>query len=147
MDIERPLKERGRRDAATMGRRLTERGVSVDKLISSPAVRAAMTAELIADELGYPRSEITVDATIYGATDDELLGVIVGLSDDWEHVILIGHNPSLTDLANRLAPFHPVDLPTCGVIGLTYDVDRWGQVAGAVVGQLWFDYPKNPRGV
>ena len=142
-DVERPLKKRGKRDASLMGRRLAERDMFADVLISSPATRALRTAELIADELGYQRSEIVVGSMIYGARDDELLDVIAALSDDWDRVMIVGHNPDLTDLGNRLAPFQTANLPTCGVIELTYDVESWVQVLRAEACRVWFDYPKS----
>jgi phosphohistidine phosphatase len=141
-DIERPLRKRGKRDAALMGQRLAERGAFADVLISSPATRALATAELIADELGYRQQDIVVDPLIYGTTDAELLDLIAGLNDAWESVILVGHNPDLTDLATRLAPLQTANLPTCGVVELTYDIESWMQVTETEVRQVWFDYPK-----
>src|SRR6516164_4541044 len=75
-DKERPLNERGRRDAPRMGERLAKRGVKPDIIVSSPAVRALTTAELIARELDYDLRDIAVDKRLYSASADDLLAVI-----------------------------------------------------------------------
>jgi len=144
-DLERPLKKRGRRDAPMMGRRLAERGSCADAIITSPAVRALATADLIADELGHPRSDIEVCQGMYRASDDELLDIIHGLDDAWDRVILIGHNPDMTDLVNRLAPFQIESLPTCGIVELGYDIDSWTQVGSVEAVEAYVDYPRSPK--
>ncbi len=95
-----------------MGKRLTDRGVQPDLLVSSPALRALTTAQLIADELGYKRKDIVVDERLYASSPDNLLAVICALDDRLDRVMLFGHNPEFTDLAHRLSSTI-IEMPTC----------------------------------
>ncbi len=145
VDRDRPLNGRGRRDAPEMGRRLAARDVAPDVLVTSPARRARKTARKIADALGYPRDGILEEETVYEASLPDLLAVVRGLDPDWDEVLLVGHNPGLTDLANFLLPGRPfVNLPTCGVACVDLPVDGWDE-AGEGAGRLVFhDAPRLP---
>ena len=78
-DRDRPLDDRGKQDAPMMGKRLAKRDVKPDLLVSSPALRALTTAQLIAGELGYKRKDIVVDDRLYASSPDDLLAVIRAL--------------------------------------------------------------------
>src|SRR5262245_44557478 len=98
-DRERPLNDRGRRDAPKMGKRLAKRDAVPDLILSSPAVRALETAEIIAEKLDYRRKDIVVVDRLYGVAADDLLALIQKLDDKLQRVMLFGHNPGLTELA------------------------------------------------
>src|SRR5213593_2985207 len=83
-DRERPLDARGRRDAPRMGKHLAKRDVKPDSIVSSPALRALTTAQLIADEIGYERRHIVVDDRLYASSADDLLVVIRALDKKLE---------------------------------------------------------------
>src|SRR5437762_9041010 len=102
-DKDRPLNNRGKRDAPKMGERLAKRGAKPDLILSSPAKRALKTAEIIAKKLDYKRKDIVVDDRLYAVKPDDLLGVIRKLGDKLERVMVFGHNPELTELAHRLS--------------------------------------------
>jgi phosphohistidine phosphatase len=144
-DHDRPLNKRGKRDAPMMGERLREQGESPDLLVSSTAKRARKTAEVIAAAIGYPPEAIAYDPRLYLSGVDELLNVIGDLDDEKEHVMLFGHNPGLTALANRLSDAALENVPTCGVYSVELAIDRWRDV-GKHPGQLrLYDYPKRVR--
>lgn len=111
-DRDRPLAERGAHDAPMMGKRLHRRGVQPDLVISSPARRALETARLIADELHYPQQRILVDERLYPGDTAQVLEVIGELDERSRQVLLVAHNPGLSELAHRFAP-HITHLPTC----------------------------------
>lgn len=138
----RPLNKRGKRDAPVMGERLAERGVEVDRVISSPATRALATAEFITEEIGHPWDEIIVDERLYHTDSFEMLEVIQGLDDYLDCVMCFGHNPGLTDLVNHLSPYYIDNVPTCGVVELRFDVDTWALVGEFEPTEVDFDYPK-----
>lgn len=127
-DVDRPLSERGRRDAARMGRRLAQRGFAPGLILSSPAVRALATAESIAAAINYPREAIVVEEWLYGAGIYEWFDVIQRLDDSLEWVICVGHNPGLTDVVNDLSPFQTSSVPPGGVVHIEFDTDTWVQV-------------------
>jgi phosphohistidine phosphatase len=86
-DKDRPLDDRGRRDAPEMGKRLAKRAVKPDLILSSPARRALTTAEVIAKKLDYKLKDIVVDDRLYAGGADDLLNVIRELGDESERVM------------------------------------------------------------
>ncbi|MCY0854846.1 SixA phosphatase family protein [Cupriavidus sp. D39] len=140
-DQQRPLEDRGRNDASKMGKRLTDRGVEPDLLVSSPALRALTTAQLIADEIGYKRKDIVVDERLYASSPDNLLAVICALDDRLDRVMLFGHNPEFTDLAHRLSSTI-IDMPTCAIAEFCFDAKAWADVAEIGPAKVRMDAPK-----
>ncbi|MDM0070667.1 histidine phosphatase family protein [Variovorax sp. J31P207] len=140
-DRERPLNDRGRQDAPAMGKRLCKRGVKPDLLVSSPALRALTTAQLIADEIGYQRKDIIVDERLYASSPDDLLTIICAIGDQVARVMLFGHNPEFTDLAHRLSS-EVVDMPTCAVAEFLFDAKVWADVAKVGPAKVKQDAPK-----
>lgn len=110
-----------------MGKRLSKRGVKPDLLVSSPALRALTTAQLIANEIGYQRKDIIVDERLYASSPDALLAIICAIGDQVDRVMLFGHNPEFTDLAHRLSS-EVIDMPTCAVAEFRFDVKAWADV-------------------
>ena len=143
-DFERSLNDRGKRDAPRMGKRLKERGIHADLMLSSPAQRAYSTAKRIADVMGYSKKNITTDKQIYHASEDGLLDAVQSINDNHTCVFLFGHNPGLTDFVNSLADENPhIDnVPTCGIVGFKLNVSSWKDVQWRSAKMLFFDYPK-----
>jgi phosphohistidine phosphatase len=140
-DKDRLLNDRGKRDAPKMGERLAKRHVKPDLILSSPAVRALRTAEIIARKLDYKRKDIVVDDRLYAVEADDLLDVISKVGDRFRCVMLIGHNPELTELAHRLSS-KIIDLPTCAVAEFTFDVKSWSHIGKDKPAKVVLDYPK-----
>ena len=141
-DIERPLSDRGMRDAPRAGRRLAGRQVSPGLLLSSPAERARTTAAIIAEAIGYPVAEIRLDDRVYGADVEQLLEVVWALDDRFQPVILFGHNPTVTEFVNRTAGAGIDNVPTCGIVELRFEVQHWVDCDRAKL--MHYDFPKNP---
>src|SRR5204862_7387406 len=113
-DKDRPLNDRGKRDAPKMGERLAKRGVTPDLILSSPAKRALKTAQIIAKKLDYKLADIVVDERLYATGADDLLHVIRKLGAKQKTVMLFGDNPELAVLANRLT--NKINqMPVCAV--------------------------------
>lgn len=142
-DSERPLNKRGERNAPRMGKRLATQHIRPQIIVSSPAVRALTTAKVIASALGCQASDIITDERIFHAYSDQLLDVIQNSDASLHHVMLVGHNPGLTDLVEQLAHAGISNIPTCGVVVLGFSVDRWRDVGNGTGELLLFDYPKN----
>jgi phosphohistidine phosphatase len=140
-DRDRPLTERGPLDAPTMGKRLAKRGVKLDVLLASPAARARATAELIADELGYKRSRVAFDERIYDAEPESLLEIACGLDDALSTVMLVGHNPGFSEMA-QIFTDEIGDLPTCGIAELRFSVAHWAALDAGTLASFTLDYPK-----
>ena len=144
-DKDRPLGDRGKRDAPKMGKRLAKRHVKPDLILSSPALRARSTAEIIAKKLDYERKNIVVDDRVYAGEVDDLLNVIHKLGDKLKRVMLFGHNPELTELAGRLSS-EITHMPTCAVAEFTFDAKSWSNIGKAKLSKVALDYPKRLQG-
>ncbi len=146
-DSERPLSGRGERDAARMGARLLERSIGPDLVLSSPALRARRTATLVARALDYADSEIRLDARLYLATPTEILAVVAEQADVSDCLLVVGHNPGLTELTNLLLPeLELANLPTAGTVVIDCATERWPEIRNAQRRLVYYDYPKNSTG-
>ena len=142
-DRDRPLNDRGKRDAPEMGRRLAAWGGPPDLIVSSPAARALATALVIAEAVGYPVDRIREDERIYMAGPAELLEAIHDLDDGDDRVFLFGHNPGLTDLVDALSEPALENVPTCGIVELQLAGDRWADLSRKTVRRTGFHTPKD----
>jgi len=143
-DWDRPLNKRGQRDAPDMARRLRSRRLKPDLILASPAVRALTTATIMARELKVPAASLRQDERLYLASPADLLAVVRELGGTSKHVMVFGHNPGLTECANRLSAGEHIDnLPTCGVFTATFDLADWHRLDWGSGQEAEFDYPKN----
>ncbi len=146
-DWDRPLNARGLKDAPDMGRRLRERKLKPDFLITSPAVRAASTANLIARELGLSADKVHQDERLYHAVPNMILTVIRELGATARHVMVIGHNPGMTEFADQVAVDRRIDhMPTCAVVTVSLDVREWSDLDWNCGKEVELDYPRNMDG-
>lgn len=141
-DFDRPLNNRGKKDAPAMGKRLAQRHVVPDLLLSSPAERALTTCKIIADEIQYPSGKIKTDKNLYHAEDAEILRIIQGLDNKYSCVWIFGHNPGQTDFVNLIADADIDNIPTCGVVICALDIQSWDEVNRKKGVVTFFDYPK-----
>jgi phosphohistidine phosphatase len=147
-DFNRPLNERGERDAPKMAKRFKEKEITVNAMVSSPAERALATCRVFADILGFPEGNIQTSKDLYHAGDEEILDVVRGLKDlpvGDEVVMIFGHNPGLTEFVNNLIEEDIDNIPTTGVVCCKLDVERWTDVRWACGEREFFDYPKRKK--
>jgi len=126
-DRDRPLTDKGKNDAAKVGKRLAESEVSVDVILASPAKRALATAEAIARRLDFKRKDIVQDERLCSGQVDDLLQLIQEVGGDHKRVMLVGHNPLLSELVLRLSG-KDTNLPTCAVAVLKFDTKSWAKI-------------------
>ena len=143
-DFERPLNKRGKKNAPEMGLRLASRDLKLDAIVSSPANRAITTAKAIAEQLEYTLGDIIEDESVYHASGSTLIEIINQFSETWKTVMLVGHNPGFTDLANYLKEpdYYISNVPTCGVVAIEFTTNNWGDITKHSGRMLFFDYPK-----
>ena len=143
-DWDRALNKRGQRDAPEMARRLRARKLKPDAILSSPAVRALATATIMARELKAAPSIVRQDERLYLAGPAEMLMVIRELGGDARHLMVFGHNPGITEFANRLSAGDRIDnMPTSAVFTATFAIADWSELDWASGHDAQFDYPKN----
>jgi phosphohistidine phosphatase len=141
-DFDRPLNERGRRDAPAMAHRLLDNKVKIDLFVSSPAKRASRTARFFAKEYGYKKEDIIYKTELYGAYEDVFFDVIKNFSDKNKSAAIFSHNPGLTDFANLLTETKTDNIPTCGVFAVKSDAKSWADFKNSKKEFWFFDYPK-----
>ena len=127
-DFERPLNRRGRADLESMSEFLKDVKAAPDLIISSPATRAATTARIIADRINYPLEKILYSENIYLFDADVLLNFIQDIDNDVKEAMLIGHNPALTDLANYISKQQIINIPTCGIFCVEFNISSWRKI-------------------
>jgi phosphohistidine phosphatase len=130
-DYVRPLAPRGHKDAERMAAFLARQEPAVDLILSSPAARAAQTADHLSAELGATKT-VTWSEEIYLASAEALLAILRGVPDEAEHVLLVGHNPGLEELTAGLCSGATdngvITLPTAAVVQLGIEISRWSQL-------------------
>jgi phosphohistidine phosphatase len=141
-DIDRPLNERGFKDAPIMARRLIERKVKVDTFISSPAKRARKTCELFMQEFGVKPNNIILKEKLYLAQPENFIKVIQQIDPDADHVIIVSHNNGITEFANQLTNVRIDEMPTCSVFAIKVKAKQWADFEKAEKEFCFFDYPK-----
>lgn len=141
-DWDRELEASGRRDALDMGRRLRSRDLHPDAILASPAVRALTTAAIIAREIAAPARKLRQDERLYLASAKDLQKIVQELGGEARHLMLVGHNPGLTEFADALSSERSLDnLPTCAVYSLDFHIGTWRELEWASGVDAEFDYP------
>ena len=141
-DFERPLNKRGRKTAPLMGSILKKLAAKPDLVVSSPAVRASMTARIISDQMDYPLEKIQYDESVYAASENELLHIIAEIDDQVTKAMLIGHNPGLTSLANLVGDSPISNIPTSGVCCIELSISSWKEIWKHRGKVKFFEFPK-----
>lgn len=142
-DHQRPLSGRGEKDAPVMASRISQAGIRPSLILSSPAVRAWTTAKIVAREISYPVEFLQREEDLYLAGTDQLLDFLRHQDSKFNSIMLVGHNPGLTDLANYLLPGLTDNIPTCGVVSMNVETGDWDLPPCCGVELLVFDFPKN----
>lgn len=142
-DFERPLSDRGLADAPAMGARLLADKKEVACVVTSPAIRARTTAQLVAEVVGYPADEIISNPELYFAGAAMFLKATTLLDEDCESAMIVGHNPAITEFVNAMAKLDIDNVPTCGLVELRLPVDNWADAKLGCASLVKIDFPKN----
>ena len=141
-DKDRPLSDRGVSDIPIVSARLRKNS-SIEAIISSTALRAFTTANLIAEEIGFPVESVISESAIYLSGPLKLLEIVRKLDDRLGEVMLVCHNPTITEFANCMLGAHHIDnIPTCGLVKLRLDTNSWVHTAFEKGTLMDFNYPK-----
>ncbi len=124
-DFNRPLNERGLRDAPKMAKLLVNQGIKPDLVVSSPAKRALTTALFFAEAFDIDEEAVVRKQEIYEADPMDILQIISDLPNTAQTVLLFGHNPTFTDVANRFSENFIDNVPTCGIVQIESEADSW----------------------
>ncbi len=141
-DFDRPLNKRGIRDAPFMAKMLVGKGIKADQIVTSPANRAISTARQFAAEQGINQEDLVIQHGIYEAYPELLLQLVREFSDDLDTVLMFGHNPGFTYLANMFEGDYIVNIPTCGIVEINADIQKWEDLGGTNGKIANFYFPK-----
>ena len=140
-DFDRPLNDRGFREASEMGKKLFKKKIQIDQFVSSPAIRAKTTAELFAAEYDRKMKEIIFIPSLYHADPANFMAVVNSLADDISHAALFSHNPGITEFASSLTNTQIIHMPTCSVFAVSADTDHWADFGTAEKQFVFFYKP------
>ncbi len=144
-DFDRPLNKRGLQDAPFMSKVLQAMHLKPDAILSSSSLRTTTTAIEVSKHLDFPEKNIIFDKRIYEAGEKSLLKIIKEVPTHINSLLLIGHNPSLTELANLLADSYVYNIPTSGVYAIKFPFYSWEYIGDLKGDFYFFEYPKKYR--
>ena len=135
-DFERPLSDRGRKAAELIAGFIAKQNVAIDLVITSPAVRARQTIELVLQS-ARRSTELRFDQRVYEASPERLLEIVSQIEDQRKAVLVVGHNPGLEELLSLLVG-QEEHMPTSSLAKLSLSVKKWDRVAGEKAVLDWF---------
>ena len=141
-DFDRPLNDRGKRDAPEMAKRLAEKKADIDAFVTSPAKRAKQTCKRFAKQFDVLKKKVVEDRALYEAGREDFYNVISGFKNKWDSVAVFSHNPGITSFINELTENKIDDMPTCGIFALKVNAERWEDFPLAPKEFWFFESPK-----
>jgi phosphohistidine phosphatase len=142
-DIDRPLEQRGIKDAHLVAANCVKFIPSVFVMVSSSAKRAAETAVIFAQTILYPVENIIFKDELYTFDENQLEKVIKSISNVFENVILFGHNAAITNFVNKFGDIYLDNVPTSGFVSLEFETDNWGKISKGKTKKIIF--PKKAK--
>ena len=141
-DIERPLNQRGKRDAPRMAAHLATLDFRPEIILSSPATRAYTTARIVSRGLGCDPGQILLVEELYAAMTGEMIDICGRIDDDVVCAMVFGHNPTITSTANRLGSIAIPNVPTAGLVLVEFEGPNWRSALETGGTLVRFDVPK-----
>ncbi len=127
-DEKRPLLVKGENNTKIISDYFQTNNITVDLIITSHAIRAFETAKIIAAAIKYPENDIKTDRQVYFADGEGLFDPLYDLPDNINSVILVGHNPAITNFANHFIENKIDNMPTSGVLCISFNIDNWQDI-------------------
>ncbi|MEC9376333.1 MAG: histidine phosphatase family protein [Pseudomonadota bacterium] len=124
-DFFRPLNKRGEEESRLMGKLLKKKKYKPEVIFSSKAERTKITAKNFAEELGLKSKYIHLKEDMYLASAQSLLNMSIKISANYKNIMLVGHNPGITDFINLVSDAQIQNLPTCGIVSILLKSNEW----------------------
>ena len=141
-DFERSLTKNGMKDAENMAKKLKEKNITPDLLISSPAKRAFETALILAKELNYPVQNSILKNVIYESSSAEsFLDLVHEAGDKYNSIMLVGHDPTMSQFAQFLIKDFQKNVPKAGVVAIELNKDSWKDIHQKDGELKFFEFP------
>jgi phosphohistidine phosphatase len=139
-DYNRPLNNRGKKDAPFIAKIFNNKNIQLDLIISSGAKRASDTAKLFAESINY-KNEIVFKDDLYLPSSDDILQIIKKMNESFTTILVVCHNPGITDFSNYLCNNFIENIPTSGMVGLNFKM-KWKELVEKSCMLEFFEYPK-----
>ena len=128
-DQDRPLDKVGEDDALRMGKLMKDKDIIPSFIISSTALRAKTTAELVAKGFGY-QGDIVLSPSLYEAKPKDYLAILETLSDRYSSILIVGHNPTVEDTIQMLTDSSAVvAIPSCALAHINLLIEKWSELS------------------
>ena len=144
-DFMRPLNKRGRKNAPFMAELLNMKKIFPHYILSSPAIRAKQTAELLAEHINFGQ-DIVYEETLYEASSEQIERVIKSIDDVYESAFVVGHNPGFNDFASQYVGFDE-NIVTCGIVEIVFKCESFADISPANAEFIAFEYPKKKQDI
>ncbi len=142
-DFARPLNERGKLDGEKMAVLFSKKKIKIDLILCSASLRTRQTASYFSEALGLKENYISYLDELYHASSETIYETISKIKNEYSAVIIICHNPGITDFVNTLTKNVQIDnMPTCGIFGVASLVEDWNEFEKTEKSFLFFEYPK-----
>jgi phosphohistidine phosphatase len=141
-DFDRPLNKRGKRSAPFMSNLLKVGNEQIDLVMTSPAKRTMETCKSVIASLELKSAQVIEKKEIYEAGVTTLVELVQSAPNEVKSLLLIGHNPGLTGLSNYLTSYYIDNIPTAGLVKITFEVDDWQAIISGSGTLAYFKYPK-----
>tara|TARA_Y100000817_G_scaffold156723_1_gene122541 strand:+ start:5061 stop:5558 length:498 start_codon:yes stop_codon:yes gene_type:complete len=143
-DFDRPLSDRGIKDAKLMGKVIMNENIDLDKIISSPANRAINTAKIISSKINYPLNKIDINDEIYNSSTFDVFSIIKKIdSNQFNHIALVGHNPTFHNLIEIISNYNILKLPTCSIVTIFLKLKKYSNIKEGIGIIDKIRFPKN----
>jgi phosphohistidine phosphatase len=126
-DMDRPLNDRGKKDASKMAERLLDKKIKIDGFYSSPAKRALATCKLFVKTYGKKEKNIIEVTELYEPRVENFFNVVKKADNDFDTITMFSHNPGITAFANQLTNVQVDDMPTCSIFAIKADIKKWNE--------------------
>lgn len=127
-DKERPLKKRGNTDAKLVSIAFKDKKLKLDKVYSSPANRALSTCKIFISNLNIDKNKLVIDEDLYDFGGERVIKFIKNIDEDYQNVMIFGHNHAFTSICNIFGDSFIDNLPTSGMVVIDFDVNSWVDV-------------------
>lgn len=141
-DFERPLLEKGKKRTRTIIEYLKKKDVKPGLLLSSPAVRALQTAQIMLHGLGMDKEALRIEKSMYTSDSEQLEDLFFDLPSTVDEILMVGHNPAVTNFVNRFIDAKIDALPTSGTVALAFDIKDWEDVLNVKPKLRFVAFPK-----
>ena len=142
-DFDRDLTPRGYQDAVRVGDFLKQQSWQPELIISSEAVRAKATAQMIAEQIRYTQQRIQTNQDLYDGSPRTFLSVINEQNENLDRIMTVGHNPTVSYLLEYLTGDEVGSLVPAGMALVQLTVEKWAEVSQRTGSLLWNKLPEN----